>query len=166
MKKVLIASIVLAMVFSFGLMTETFAFPEDGKVGQPEDHDGTVTRVEFYEDHSQAPEGWYLIMPYRGDFGGTPHLDDGWIINVWTDRDGQATLYIMVHESDPRWSEDLDELWVSWAMFQEVHAGKPDVENGDMGLSESGGWMKIVDDFPSNPPKEEAPGLSLRKKLK
>ena len=101
------------------------AFPEDGTVGQPvpEDLEGTVTRVQFDEIVVDGTT-WYLVMPYRGDFGGDPYLDDGWIMNVYTDREGNFALYVMVHEDDPRWSEDLEPLWGSWAMYQEVFAGK------------------------------------------
>ncbi len=110
------------MVFSFGLMAETFAFPEEGTVGQPvpEDLEGTITRVEFME----REDGWYTIMPYRGDFGGDPYLEDGWIMNVNLNKDGMAGLYIIVHESDPRYSKDLEPIWGSWAIFQEVSAGR------------------------------------------
>ncbi len=124
MKKILLASLVLAMVFSFGLVAgEVLAFPGGGKVGQPEDHDGTVTRVEFDEIEVEGYT-WYLVMPYRGDFGGTPYLEDGWIMNVYTDRQGNFVLYFMVHESDARWSEDLEPIYGSWALFKQIFVGK------------------------------------------
>jgi len=127
MKKILLASLVVAMVFSFGLVAgEVLAFPESGRVGQDADEDypeGTVTRVEF--DYVQ--NYWYMVMPSRGDFDKSPHLDDGWIINVFTDRQGHSVLYIMVHEDDPRYSDDLDPAWgevEDWGMFKMIVAGK------------------------------------------
>lgn len=121
MKKLL--TVTLVLVFVLGLMAGTAgAFPEEGTVGQPEPEDleGTITRVEFME----REDGWHTIMPYRGDFGGDPYLEDGWILNVNLNKDGMAGLYIIVHESDPRWSEDLETIWGSWAIFQEVEAGR------------------------------------------
>jgi hypothetical protein len=96
-------------------------FPAQGKVGQDTSvphPDYPVTRVEFREDG-----GWYLIMPYRGSFGGDPYLDDGWIINVWTDRQGQCWLYILVHDSDPRADHSSASVWGTWNWFLGVGAG-------------------------------------------
>ena len=100
------------------------AFPEDGKVGQPEDHDGTVTRVEFDEIFTEDGTTWHLVMPYRGDFGDTSYLNDGWIMNVYTDRQGNFVLYVFVHETDPRYSEDLTPIFGSWAVFKEMAVGR------------------------------------------
>ena len=113
MKKLL--TVTLVMVFVLGLMSGVAgAFPEDGSVGQPFDEEtlegigalSDVTRVHFCE----CDDGWYLIMPFRGDFGGGPYLDDGWVINVWTDREGNAWVYIFVHESDPRHTACIPEI--------------------------------------------------------
>ncbi|MFW6109883.1 MAG: hypothetical protein ACOC6Q_00420 [Patescibacteria group bacterium] len=109
----------------FGLASvagDVYAFPESGKVGQnvDEDHpEGTVTRVEFQEED----DGWYLIMPYRGDFDGDPYLDDGWIINVWTDREGNAWVYMFVHDTDPRFTGE-NPIWGSWDWFLGTGGGK------------------------------------------
>lgn len=127
-KWLLLPIIVITVALVFGLMPGLlWAFPEDGKVGQNVDEphpDGTVTRVEFDEIEIGGTT-WYLVMPYRGDFGGDPYLNDGWVMNIYTDRQGNFVLYVMVHESDPRWSDDLEPMWGSWAMFQEVEAGRP-----------------------------------------
>ena len=49
-------------------------------------------------------------MQYRGDFGGTPFLDNGWIKNVYHNADGTTETYLIVHKTDPRYtgSEERD----------------------------------------------------------
>ncbi len=125
MKKII--ALVAALVMVMGVASVALAFPEEGSVGQPppEDLEGTVTRVHFVDRSDDLGEGWYTIMPFRGDFGGTPFLADGWMMNVNLHKDGMAGLYIIVHESDPRWSEDLEPIWGSWAIFLEIEAGRP-----------------------------------------
>lgn len=43
-------------------------------------------------------------MLFCGDFGGDPYLDDGWIINIWINRQGNTWVYIFVHEINPRYT--------------------------------------------------------------
>lgn len=128
MRRLTIFALAATLLFTLGLTAGVAeAFPEEGSVGQPapDDLEGTITRVQFMDRSDDLGEGWYTIMPYRGDFGGDPYLDDGWIINVDLNKEGMAGLYIIVHESDPRWSEDLEPIWGSWAIFKAVSAGRP-----------------------------------------
>lgn len=68
-------------------------------------------------------------VSYRGDFGGTPSLDDGWIHNnikcSGDDFDGtQVYNSTYVHETDPRFSEDLTPIWNTWGVFRDVVGGE------------------------------------------
>ncbi len=101
-----------------------WAFPEDMKVGQnvDEDHpEGAVTRVEFHT----SDDGWQLIMPYRGDFGGDPYLNDGWVMNIYTHNEykGHVFIYKFVHETDPRHTGD-NPIWGSWDQTLNIEAGQ------------------------------------------
>lgn len=67
---------------------------------------------------------------YRGDFGDDPFLDDGWIHNNIT-CDGYAfdgaQVYnsTYVHETDPRYSEDLEPTFGgTWGIFRDVVGGE------------------------------------------
>lgn len=58
------------------------------------------------------------VVNYRGDFGGTNFLDDGWIqnhINCSGYDDNNEYNYLIVHESDPRYEGNPDwEIWGTW----------------------------------------------------
>jgi hypothetical protein len=55
---------------------------------------------------------------YRGDFGGDPFMDDGWIMNNinCSGYDGSAHFtYLIVHQSDPRYTGNPDfAIWGTW----------------------------------------------------
>ncbi len=134
MKKITTLTLGIVLIFAFGLMVGTVdAFPGEGSVGQPDDHEGVVTRVVFNDDYPGA-EGWYLIMPYRGDFGDGNYLVDGWVINVWTDRDGNAWVYIFVHETDSRYTGN-NPIWNTWDWFLGAGGGSNWKENSGKFLS-------------------------------
>lgn len=122
--------IICAVVLMLSLTTSVAqAFPDDMTVGQKTDEahpDGTVTRVEFSTDE----HGNQLIMPYRGDFGGDPYLDDGWVMNIYTHEDfhGYITIYRFVHETDPRYTGE-NPIWGSWDFDLEIHGGQFDRAN-------------------------------------
>ena len=83
-----------------------------------------IAQVILNEIVTEEGKTWYLVMPYRGDFGGDPNLDDGWIMNIYTDRQGNFVLYTFVHETDPRHSDELPEIWGSWAIYKDIAVGK------------------------------------------
>ena len=124
MLKSRLLALTLAMVFvlSLGSVAMASTFEDGATVGQDAE-EGTVTRVEF-DIIEVGGYTWYLVMPYRGDFGGDSYLDDGWIMNVYTDRQGNLVLYTFVHETDPRWSEDLTPIWGSWGIYKAIFVGK------------------------------------------
>lgn len=66
---------------------------------------------------------------YRGDFGGTPYLDNGWIINNanCTADDGSTYTehYLIVHESDHRYTGNPDwAIWGSWEIVGYTRSGE------------------------------------------
>lgn len=66
--------------------------------------DGVVTGR-----YTQESGGCSYLVIYRGDFGPDPFLDNGWIMNNITcpTENGPATYhYLMVHETDPRFTGD------------------------------------------------------------
>jgi hypothetical protein len=63
-------------------------------------------------------------VQYRGNFGGTPFLDDGWIINAIRCDDGTAFQYLIVHASDPRYTGNPDwAIWGTWEYHTLVVSG-------------------------------------------
>jgi hypothetical protein len=58
------------------------------------------------------------VNNYRGDFGGDPFMDDGWIqnhINCQGYDDNNQYNYLIVHESDPRYTGNPDwAIWGNW----------------------------------------------------
>lgn len=58
------------------------------------------------------------VNNYRGDFGGDPFLDDGWIMNniSCTGYDGNSHwTYLIVHQTDPRYTGNPDfAIWGTW----------------------------------------------------
>lgn len=58
------------------------------------------------------------VVNYRGDFGGDPFLDSGWIMNQIRCsglEDGNYS-YLIVHESDRRYTGDPD--WAVWGNWE------------------------------------------------
>lgn len=57
------------------------------------------------------------VVNYRGDFMGDPYQDTGWIqnhINCTGYDDDNHYNYLMVHESDPRYTGEGIPLWDEW----------------------------------------------------
>lgn len=66
---------------------------------------------------------------YRGDFGGTPYLDNGWIINNanCTDADGNTYTehYLIVHQSDHRYTGNAEwGIWGTWEIVVYTESGE------------------------------------------
>lgn len=78
-----------------------------GTVGSIDDLDSaTLTRCDY-------------VINYRGDFGGDPYMDNGWIqnhINCSGYDDNNHYNYLIVHESDPRYEGNPD--WAIWGTWE------------------------------------------------
>lgn len=64
---------------------------------------------------------------YRGDFGGDPYLDSGWIINQinCTGYEPGHYSYLIVSESDPRYRGNPEwSIWGSWEVIVEGVSGQ------------------------------------------
>ena len=128
MKKIL--SIAVMALLALGLFAgAAVAAPEGNETvvpGQQTDDgsypEGEVTGVYEFEEN-----GWHYKVQYRGDFEGTPHLANGWIINHITNIDtGQKWFYLIVHESDPRYTGEGTEVWGDWEYHLRVRGNQPD----------------------------------------
>lgn len=59
------------------------------------------------------------VVNYRGNFGGDPYMDSGWIINNIRCHgydDNNHYSYLIVHESDPRYTGNPD--WAVWGNWE------------------------------------------------
>lgn len=68
--------------------------------------------------YTQEGSGCTYVVNYRGDFGGDEYLDSGWIMNNITcpTENGTSTYhYLIVHESDPRYTGNPEwAIWGNW----------------------------------------------------
>ncbi len=65
---------------------------------------------------------------YRATFGNDPFMDTGWIrnnikCNGYSYDKAKTYNYLIVHETDHRYSEDAPEIWGSWAYFVDTESG-------------------------------------------
>lgn len=93
---------------------------------------GTVDSIDDL-DQSTLTTCDYVVT-YRGDFNGDPFLDSGWIRNNikchgydYSKTQTYNTLY--VHETDPRYSENLEPIWGSWGVLVDAVGGVGSVAN-------------------------------------
>lgn len=67
-------------------------------------------------------------VQYRGSFGNDPFLDTGWIknnINCSGYDDNSTYNYLIVHETDPRYSGDPDwAIWDTWEYHVLTESGQ------------------------------------------
>ncbi|HMB90937.1 MAG TPA: hypothetical protein VKP65_08830 [Rhodothermales bacterium] len=77
---------------------------------------GTVGSVEDLDETTLTTCDY--VNNYRADFGNDPFMDAGWIqnhINCQGYDDNGQYNYLMVHESDPRYTGNPDwEIWGTW----------------------------------------------------
>jgi hypothetical protein len=104
-KRIISAAVVAGAAFA-GFGAVAGAAPSDVVPGQ-QGRDGVVTghyaQTVVYEGVT-----YDYKVNFRGDFGGDPYLDNGWITNNIVGDDGSAAVYLFVHETDPRYSGDPD----------------------------------------------------------
>lgn len=87
--------------------------------------EGTVTG-----HYTQEDDGCSYKVQYRGDFGGDPYLDNGWMTNNIQCDDGSAYNYLIVHESDPRYTGNPDlAIWNTWELHVMTESGSGNLAN-------------------------------------
>tara|TARA_R100001143_G_C3361257_1_gene136209 strand:- start:25238 stop:25825 length:588 start_codon:yes stop_codon:yes gene_type:complete len=75
----------------------------------------------------------YVVI-YRGDFEGTPFLANGWIrnnikCNGYAYDKAQTFNTLYVHETDRRYSKDLEPIWGSWGILVDTIGGVGNAAN-------------------------------------
>lgn len=93
---------------------------------------GTVAGIDDLDQSTLSVCDYEVI--YRGDFNGDPFLDSGWIRNNikcsgYDYENAQTYNSVYVHETDPRYSEDLEPIWGSWGIFVDVVGGTGNAAN-------------------------------------
>lgn len=91
---------------------------------------GTASSVADLDEATLSVCDYQVI--YQGDFGGDPFLDTGWIRNnvKCSGYDGTSTYNtLFVHESDHRYSEDLEPIWGTWGYFVNTESGVGNTAN-------------------------------------
>lgn len=131
--KTLLATLLLTVGLSVGV---ALAQSDTVVPGQQTDNGsypvGTVTGVYEY-----TSGGFHVQVQYRGDFEGTPSLENGWIKNIFTRlSDGAKWHYIIVHETDSRYTGNGTSVWGSWEYHLRLRANQSDpVKNGVFDLN-------------------------------
>ena len=78
---------------------------------------GTVSSVDELDQATLTVCDY--VNNYRGDFGGDPFMDNGWIqnhIKCSGHDDNNSYNYLIVHESDPRYTGNPD--WAIWGTWE------------------------------------------------
>lgn len=125
--------LVMAMVIALAMSAMAPALAQtDTTVPGHQDRDGVVTGVYDYEVGN-----WHFRVQYRGDFENSPNLANGWITNHITNMEtGQKWFYLIVHETDPRYTGDGTSVWGSWEYHLRVRSNQPDpAANGAFDLN-------------------------------
>lgn len=118
---------VTAAIGAIGLATATSASAYDGTGVVPgqQGRGGTVTGHYVTTD-----DGAKVIVNYRGDFGGDPYLNDGWITNQYKYPDGRTVNYLIVYKTDPRWTGNPDlAIWGEWEIVKQTKSGEGNQAN-------------------------------------
>ncbi len=119
------ATLAVVGLTSLGFATSAQAYVTDTTVPGQQGNDGKVTGHYVVDDGDCQ-----VIVNYRGDFGGDPYLDDGWIMNQITCDDGWAGTYLIVHQSDPRYTANEDHaIWGSWEIVKQTVQGEGNLAN-------------------------------------
>ncbi len=67
---------------------------------------------------------------YRADFGNDPFMDEGWIINNIQCDDGTAYHFLIVSQTDPRYTGDPDfATWGTWEYHVLSESGSGNIAN-------------------------------------
>lgn len=87
-----------------------------------------VVNGNYTDTYSDADGDCVVRVNYQGTFQNNPYLDSGWIQNHYrcVAPDGSVTTYnyLIVHESDPRYSGDPDwAIWGAWEFHVDAEGG-------------------------------------------
>lgn len=119
------AALAVVGLASLGLASSAQAYTSDTTVPGQQGRDGTVTG-----HYTESQFGCDYVVNYRGDFGGDAYLDDGWIMNQITCDDGWQGTYLIVNESDPRYTGNPDRaIWGSWEIVKQTVKGEGNLAN-------------------------------------
>lgn len=93
---------------------------------------GTVGGVDELDESTLTVCDYVVI--YRGDFEGTPFMASGWIHNniKCSGHDYKKTQTfnsLYVHETDPRYSDDLEPIWGTWGILVDTEGGTGNAAN-------------------------------------
>ena len=130
-KRMLITAIIATLAaVTFGIMSSSPASADGstvaGNSGARVDRDnngypdaGQVVSGNYTETYSDADGDCEVRVNYRGTYENDAYMDTGWIQNHYrcVAPDGSASTYqyLMVHESDSRYTGDPDRaLWGTW----------------------------------------------------
>lgn len=101
------------------------AYEADTTVPGQAGRDGAVTG-----HYTLSQGGCDYIVNYRGDFGGDPYLNDGWISNQIKCDDGSVTTYMIVHATDKRYTGNPElAIWGAWEITKQTMNGAGNVAN-------------------------------------
>jgi hypothetical protein len=121
----LIIGLLAGTTIALGTATAASASGHDNDVPGQEGRDGTVTGVYEAEDGDSD-----VRVQYRGDFGEDPGLNDGWIKNVFDNADGTRETYLIVHETDPRYTgNEENAIWNEWEIAVHTVSGEGNIAN-------------------------------------
>ncbi len=114
-----------ASLSAVAVASPAFAYDSGTTVPGQSGRDGAVTG-----HYTLVQGGCEYIVNYRGDFGGDPYLNDGWIMNKIKCDDGGVYTYLIVHETDPRYTGNPDRaIWGSWEIVKETVKGSGNIAN-------------------------------------
>jgi len=122
-------SAVAALGLAFGGASAASAYDGKGTVPGQMGNDGTVTG-HYTEDYQCLDGAGTVTVNYRGDFGGDPHLNDGWITNQIKCDSGVTISYLIVSSDDPRHTGNPSRaIWGSWEIVKETVRGMGNLAN-------------------------------------
>lgn len=109
-------------VLAYDAQGGTFSSNDFGEVG------GTVDSVEDL-DQATLTTCTYRVH-YRGSFENDRYQDSGWISNniLCKGYEPGAYTYLMVHQSDPRYTGEGTPLWGEWEYHVNAQSGVGNVE--------------------------------------
>lgn len=99
-----------SMLYAYDQVGGYYSESSDGSVS------GTVSSVDALDQDTVTACKYEVV--YRGDFGDTPYLDEGWIINAinCTGVDKGSYMYQIVSQTDPRYAGNPD--WAIWGTWE------------------------------------------------
>src|SRR5215218_10963781 len=119
----IIKTAAIAAIAAIGVIGTATAASASHEVPGHEGRAGTVTGVYKTTDGESD-----VLVQYRGDFGGDAYLDNGWIKNVYYNADGTTETYLIVHNTDPRYTGQ-NPIWGDWDIVVNTVSGQGNIAN-------------------------------------